>query len=144
MILKCPTFPQGHLACCESPYCISFSHSLSSSFCNYFTLISFPSFSFPPFTLHLLSLTTEVLVHTLQGRVAMPDVLTAIAASAEQGVASAGGAVPGTVGVSGQAALSTGLPIRLTPVKPQLGHTHRRTHVQCLLCAERGQSTTRE
>lgn len=45
----------------------------------------------------------------------------------------AGLAVPGAVGVSGQAALGTVGPVQLAPLEAQLGHAHLAGHVQLLL-----------
>lgn len=76
-----------------------------------------PLYRLPPLTFLALS-------QTLQGRVAVPDVLPAESALAWAGpVAGAGGTVPGTVWVSGQAALSTGTAISFTLVQAQPGHT---------------------
>lgn len=49
------------------------------------------------------------------------------------GVAGAGLAVPGAVGVSGQAAVGAGLAVDVAAVQRQLGQSHRRRHVQLLL-----------
>lgn len=51
-------------------------------------------------------------------------------------VARAGGAVPGAVGVSGQAALGAGFPVNVTAVQRQLGHPHHGTDVELLLQKE--------
>lgn len=48
-------------------------------------------------------------------------------------VGAAGVSVPGAVGISGQAALGAGLPIQLTLVQAQLGHTFPGAHKQPLL-----------
>lgn len=68
-------------------------------------------------------LTFLALAQALQGRVAMPDVLPAEPALAGAGpVAGAGGPVPSTVWVSGQAALGTGAAVSLALVQLQPGH----------------------
>lgn len=84
------------------------------------------------------SLTSQVLVQTLVHRVAVADVLAAIAALARGLVAGAGGAVPGTVGIPGQAAFSTSCAIGLTLVQPYLGHPQAGTHVERLLGKQHG------
>lgn len=48
-------------------------------------------------------------------------------------VAGAGAAVPGAVGVAGQAAVGTGFPIHVAAVQGQVGHPYGRGHVQLLL-----------
>lgn len=48
-------------------------------------------------------------------------------------VGAAGVSVPGAVGISGQAALSTGLTVQLALVQGQLGHTLLGAHKQPLL-----------
>ena len=48
-------------------------------------------------------------------------------------VARAGGAVPGAVGVSGQAALGARLPVHTAAVEGHLGDARVRAHVQLLL-----------
>lgn len=49
------------------------------------------------------------------------------------GVTGAGLAVPGTVRVSGQAAVGAGLAVNIAPVESQLGQPHRGRHVELLL-----------
>lgn len=53
------------------------------------------------------------------------------------GVAGAGAAVPGAVGVPGQAAVGTGFPVHVTAVQRQVRHAHGRGHVQLLLLGTR-------
>lgn len=55
-------------------------------------------------------------------------------------VAGTGGAIPSTVWVPRQAALSTGTAVGLTLVQLQPGHTQWRAHVQRLLGKKRKQS----
>jgi hypothetical protein len=87
--------------------------------------------SAPPY---LLPLTILALAQTLQGRVAMPDVLpTEPSLAGARAVARTGITIPGTVWVPGQAAFGTGTAISLTLVQLQLGHTQLRAHVQHLL-----------
>lgn len=87
-------------------------------------------------------LTFLALGQTLQGRVAMPDVLPAGPALPAAGpVAGAGGAVPSTVGVSGQAALRAGAAVSFTAVQPQPGHAEPRAHVQHLLGGTQAEPT---
>lgn len=65
----------------------------------------------------LLPLTFLALAQALQGRVAMPDILSADPALAGAWlVAGAGGTIPGAVRVPGQAALCTGTAVSLTLV----------------------------
>lgn len=79
------------------------------------------------------------LARTLQGGVAVPDILPAEAALAgARAVAGAGGAVPGTVGVPGQAALCTRTAVGLALVQLQPSHAQARAHIQHLL----GRDTT--
>lgn len=63
----------------------------------------------------------------------MADVLAAVAALTRGLVVGAGGAVPGAVGIPGQAALGTSCTVGLTPVQPHLGHPEAGAHVECLL-----------
>jgi len=63
----------------------------------------------------------------------MVDVLAAMAALARGLVVGAGGAVPGAVGIPGQAALSASSAVGLTPVQPYLGHPQAGAHVERLL-----------
>lgn len=49
------------------------------------------------------------------------------------GVAGAGAAIPGTVGIPGEAAVGTGLPVHITAVQGQVGHAYSRGHIQLLL-----------
>jgi len=51
-------------------------------------------------------------------------------------VGAAGMSIPGAVGISGQAALGTGLTVQLTLVQGQLGHTLPGAHKQPLLKEE--------
>lgn len=74
--------------------------------------------------LRLPPLTFLALAQALQGRVAVPDVLPAEPALAgARLIAGAGGTVPSTVWVSGQAALGTGTAVSFTLVQLQPGHT---------------------
>lgn len=87
-------------------------------------------------------LTFLALGQTLQGRVAMPNVLPAGPVRAAAGpVAGAGGAVPSTVWVSGQAALGAGAAVSFTAVQPQLGHAEPRAHIQHLLGGTQAEPT---
>lgn len=52
--------------------------------------------------------------------------------------------VPGAVGVSCQAALSTGLPVQLTLVQGQLGHALSGAHKQPLLEEEEAEKDEEE
>lgn len=70
----------------------------------------------------LQSLTSQVLVQTLVCRVTVAGVLAAMAVLAGGLGVGAGSAIPGTVGIPGQAALDTGSAIGLTLVQPYLGH----------------------
>lgn len=74
-------------------------------------------------------LTSQVLVQALVHRAGVVDV----AALARGLVAGAGGAIPGTVRVPGQAALGTGSAIALALVQPHLGHPQAGTHIKLLL-----------
>lgn len=72
----------------------------------------------------LLPLTMLALAQTLQGRVAMPDVLpTEPALAGARSVVGTGGPIPGTVWVPSQAALCTGTAISLTLMQLQPSHT---------------------
>lgn len=75
------------------------------------------------------------LAQTLHSRVAMSDVLSSSepALARAGAVAGTGSAVPSTVWVPGQAALSTGTAISLTLVQLQPGHAQWRAHIQRLL-----------
>lgn len=90
----------------------------------------------PPLTVLALAL-----AQTLHSRVAMANVLPTEPAFARAGaVAGTGSAIPSTVWVPGQAALSTGTAVSLTLVQLQPGHTQWRAHVQRLLGKKRKQS----
>lgn len=78
-------------------------------------------------------LTTQILIHTLQRRIPVPDVLSAVAALAVGNVSRAGRPVPGTVRVSGKTTLGTGFPISLTAMELHLCHAHWRACIQGLL-----------
>lgn len=84
----------------------------------------------PPLTVLALAL-----AQTLHSRVAMSDVLSSSepALARAGAVAGTGSAVPSTVWVPGQAALSTGTAISLTLVQLQPGHAQWRAHIQRLL-----------
>lgn len=71
----------------------------------------------------------------------MSDVLSAEATFAVRQVPCAHQSVPGAVRVPGQAALGTGVPIRLTAMQLHQSHASRRTHIQGLLVGRRGKET---
>lgn len=79
------------------------------------------------------SLTSQVLVQTLVCRVAVTGVLAAMAVLGGGLGVGAGSAIPGTVGIPGQAALSTSTAVGLTLVQPYLSHCHTGAHVEHLL-----------
>lgn len=56
-----------------------------------------------------------------------------VAALARGLVAGTGSAIPGTVRVPGQAALSTGSAVALALVQPHLGHPQAGAHIKLLL-----------
>lgn len=83
-------------------------------------------------------LTTQILIGTLQHGVSVSDVLSAEAAFAVCQVPRAHRSVPGAVRVPGQAALGTGIPIRLAAMQRHQSHARRRTRIQGLLVGRGG------
>lgn len=77
-----------------------------------------------------LSLTALVLVAALQCRVCVSDVLSAVAPFRAGHKSCAGMSVPGAVGVSRQAALSTGFTIHAAAMQRNLCYTSTRAHKQ--------------
>lgn len=72
------------------------------------------------------------------------DILVEILPLLWVGVPGAGFTIPGTVGVSGQTAVSARLPVHVTAVESQVGHARNWAHVELLLWRSRGRDRRRE